>query len=239
MSSNFSRARASAALRRSATTSRKTIGLTHKTASSDWKLETLEPRLLLSGDLAPGVHALEGSIDQPGEQDRFEFVVTEKTRFLFDGLQGDQIQWQLKGSNATDKFDLRNLTATGDRFLDLDPGTYNLTVDGIGDRTGVYTFRLIGIEASVPLAANIATTGILPAGGQAALYSVNLEAGDRMYFQAASGNGAGTWTMFDPTASSVWGQNSLQSDSGPFVAQRAGTYWMSVEGQSGATTALN
>lgn len=71
---------------------------------TNWKLETFEPKLLLSGDLAPGVHRIEGSIDQPGEQDRFEFSVQERTRFLFDGVQGDQISWQLQGPNNTDQF---------------------------------------------------------------------------------------------------------------------------------------
>lgn len=44
-----------------------------------WTVETLEPRLLLSGDLAPGVHRVEGSIDQPGEQDRYAFTLDERT----------------------------------------------------------------------------------------------------------------------------------------------------------------
>jgi hypothetical protein len=83
---------------------------TVKTHRPQWKIETLEPKLLLSADGAPGVHRIEGSIDQPGEQDVYEFVVAEQTRFFFDGLSGEQMSWQLQGSNTTDRFDSRTLT---------------------------------------------------------------------------------------------------------------------------------
>ena len=33
-----------------------------------WSVEQLEPKLLLSADLMPGVQEISGSIDQPGEQ---------------------------------------------------------------------------------------------------------------------------------------------------------------------------
>ena len=89
-----------------------------------WKLETLEPKILLSADGAPGVHRIEGSIDQPGEQDVYEFVVAEKTRFFFDGISGDQMSWQLQGSNSADSFGSRTLGSISERFLDLNPFTH-------------------------------------------------------------------------------------------------------------------
>ncbi|MBK9216986.1 MAG: LEPR-XLL domain-containing protein [Uliginosibacterium sp.] len=65
-------------------------GTTHR---GDWSLEGLEPKVLMSGDLIAGVHLVEGAIDQPGEQDTFEFVVQDSTRFYFDGVQGASISW--------------------------------------------------------------------------------------------------------------------------------------------------
>jgi len=47
-----------------------------------WSVEKLEPKLLLSADLMPGIHEISGSIDQPGEQKKYEFVITEKTKFF-------------------------------------------------------------------------------------------------------------------------------------------------------------
>ncbi len=204
-----------------------------------WKLEALEPKLLLSGDLAPGLHRIEGSIDQPGEQDRFEFSVQARTRFLSDGVQGDQISWQLQGPNNTDQFSLRNLTQPGDSFLDLEPGSYLLTVDGSGDRTGNDAFQRIGIEAALTLVPGTETSGQLPAGGHAALYRVDLAAGDRLYFQAGTASATGYFSRFDPGATRVWRQDSLTSDRSAYTALRSGSYWMSVEGATGATTALD
>ena len=57
-----------------------------------WSVEQLEPKLLLSADLMPGVQEISGSIDQPGEQKQYEFVITEKTKFFFDGIDNNKIK---------------------------------------------------------------------------------------------------------------------------------------------------
>jgi hypothetical protein len=164
-------------------------------ARPQWKLETLEPKLLLSADL-PGVQHIEGAIDQPGEQDVYELVLTERTRLLFDGLEGDQIQWQLASAQAS--FDSRDLTRTGDRFLDLVPGSYRLTVDGQQDRTGAYAFRLIGEQSAIPLQANQAASGWLEPGTQADLYAIEVQ-GRRSPELSSAGSMAGlasqTWPI--------------------------------------------
>ncbi|HET7865596.1 MAG TPA: LEPR-XLL domain-containing protein, partial [Burkholderiaceae bacterium] len=236
MSTKSSRDRAVAALRRTSNShhGRTKPNLSQKQA---WRIETLEPRLLLSADLAPGVERVEGAIDQPGEQDQYEFVVTEKTRLLFDGVDGSRMQWQLDDANTT-LFSSRDITVNGDRFLELSPGTYRLTVDGLQDATGSYSFRLLGDQATTPLALNQPTTGTLQPGTQAALYSFTAQAGDRIYFQGDAGAANPAWTLFDPTARIVSGTNGW-NDGGPFTAERSGTYWLSIEGQSRATSAVD
>ena len=202
-----------------------------------WKIETLEPRLLLSADAMPGVARIEGAIDQPGEQDAYEFVVSEKTRLFFDGVDGNQVQWQLRQAGTT-LFNSRDVTATGDRFLELQPGTYSLSVDGINDTLGSYTFRLIGDQAATALEVNQSTSGTLQPGTQATLYSFSAQAGDRLYFQSDASTSSPRWTMFGPAANIVTGTNSW-SDGGAYVADRTGTYWLSIEGPSGVTSAVD
>ena len=198
-----------------------------------WRVESLEPRLLLSADAVPGIASIEGAIDQPGEQDRYEFVVTEKTRLFFDGIDGAQVQWQLRQGQNT-LFDNRDMGTVGDRFLALQPGTYQLNVDGVGDALSAYKFRLIGEDAATPVQANTAVVGQLQ-GAQAGLYSVQAQVGDRLFFQTDSGNSNLRWTLFDPAAAIVSGTNRW-SDGGAFVASRSGTYWLSVESVAGAST---
>ena len=60
---------------------------TNQEETSVWQLEILEPRLLLSADMMPGVHELEGVIEQPGERDVYEFVLDKQSRVLFFGLK--------------------------------------------------------------------------------------------------------------------------------------------------------
>ncbi len=204
---------------------------------SPWKIESLEPRLLLSADPIPGVARIEGTIDQPGEQDAYEFVVTDKTKLFFDGTDGSQVQWQLR-QGSTALFNSRDLTASGDRFLELQPGTYSLNVDGLNDTLGSYAFRLIGEQAATVLAVNQTVAGRLEAGTQAALYSFSAQAGDRLHFQTGSSTGSPRWTLFGPAANIVSGTNGW-SDGGAFTADRSGTYWLSIEGQSGAAAAVD
>ncbi|WP_227559049.1 LEPR-XLL domain-containing protein, partial [Acinetobacter calcoaceticus] len=45
-----------------------------------WTVEQLEPKLLLSADLMPGIQEITGAIDQPGQQKQYEFVIKEKTK---------------------------------------------------------------------------------------------------------------------------------------------------------------
>ena len=71
-------------------------GWTKQKETSTWQLEVLEPRLLLSADILPGIHELEGVIEQPGERDVYEFVLDKQSRFLFDGIKGAQINWYLE-----------------------------------------------------------------------------------------------------------------------------------------------
>lgn len=214
-------------------------GTTHSgTAASvlpvpQWKIESLEPRLLLSAEAMPAVASIDGSIDQPGEQDRYEFVVTDKTRLFFDGINGAQVQWQLR-QGQTSLFDNRDIGAIGDRFLALQPGTYQLNVDGVGDALSAYKFRLIGEDAATSVQANTAVVGQLQR-SQAGLYSVQAQAGDRLFFQADSGNSDLRWTLFDPAATIVSGTNEWR-DGVAFVAGRSGKYWLSVEAVAGAST---
>ncbi|MBC7379989.1 MAG: LEPR-XLL domain-containing protein, partial [Burkholderiaceae bacterium] len=234
------RARAAAALRRSSTASvevKRQTKVPHATGAAaqapQWRIESLEPKLLLSADALPGIASIEGSIDQPGEQDRYEFVVTDPTKLFFDGIDGAQVQWQLRQGQST-LFDNRDIGAVGDRFLALQPGTYQLNVDGVGDALSAYKFRLIGEDAATLMQANTAITGQLQ-GAQAMLYSVQAQMGDRLFFQTNPGSSNLRWTLFDPAATIVSGTNGW-GDGGAFVATRSGSYSLSIEALAGSSS---
>ena len=61
-------------------------------------LETLEPRVLMSGDVNPAALTLSGSIDVPGEKDYYAFSVEESTRIVFDSqTRNSELNWRLEG----------------------------------------------------------------------------------------------------------------------------------------------
>jgi hypothetical protein len=212
---------------------------TKKSSNSTWKIEVLEPKLLLSADAIPGIYPIQGTILQPGQQNTYDFVVQQQTRFLFDGVQGDHIQWALTGPTNANSFSTRNLTDTGDKFLDLQPGTYHLNVDGVQDQTGTYSFRLLGEDAAVQLNPNSITQGTLNPSTQAQLYRLDVQAGDRLFLQSGSPSATGYWTLFDPTANVISGRNGLNTDSGVITASKTGPYWLSIEGTPDATASLD
>lgn len=109
--------------------------------------EAVEPRLLLAADVPPVM----GTIEVPGETDRFAFTLTEPKKVVFDSLTAtNNMFWALadqKGSIVSN----RNLAQSdsydfsGGNVLDLQAGEYTLSIDGRGDATGNYAFRLLDI----------------------------------------------------------------------------------------------
>ena len=111
--------------------------------------EALEPRVLLAADPLPAfvVAQVNGSIDAPGEADRYVVNIDSGTRILFDSLTNNsQINWSLSGPNGTvvanhsfassDSYDF----GSANPLLRLEPGEYTFTIDGAGDSTGAYSF---------------------------------------------------------------------------------------------------
>lgn len=191
-----------------------------------WTVEQLEPKLLLSADLMPSVHEISGNIDKPGEQKQYEFVVTEKTKFFFDGVEGAKFNWSLKGKEFGQEFSTVELAQDSHKFLDLVPDTYQLTVDGEDDKTGSYSFRILGESAALVLLPNQPTNIKLDPSSQAVLYKIDLSKGDRVFFENQISNA--TWSIFDPNAQIV--KNRLNTlDNQGFEVIKSGTYWLSID----------
>jgi hypothetical protein len=103
--------------------------------------ESFEPRVLLDGTaIAPP--RIDGSLDAPGETDRYTFTLSENLRVVFDSLTNNSnIRWSLSGPRGTVVSD-RPFSQTdsadlgGDIAYDLAAGDYTLTVDGVADTTG-------------------------------------------------------------------------------------------------------
>jgi hypothetical protein len=174
-------------------------------------LEPLEQRLLLDIDpLAPQLAALQGALDVPGETDRYTFSLTAEKRLLFDTSASDaSIYWSLEGPRGQEVAD-RPFAATGwsgNPTVDLVPGDYTLTVDGTGDATGSYAFRILDLAAAPVLPLGTPATATLDPGNITALCQFPAQAGDKVYFDSQNITGTVYHTLLDPYAQPVFAKS--------------------------------
>lgn len=172
-----------------------------------------------------------GSIAIPGEEDRFIFSLTERKLLHFDSLvDSDLLSWKLEGPSG----ELSNrFFNNSDQFwsaMEAVPGSYVLTVEGSGDATGAYSFRLQDLAGAVPLTPGSPASGSLSPAMETDLYRFNAIAGDRFFFdlQASDGTSNTSWQLFDPYGNSVF--QRFLSDVDTQVLLNTGSYTLVVEG---------
>jgi len=196
------------------------------------RMESLEPRLLLSADLTP----ISASLDVPGESDVYVFSLTEKKRINFDALtQNGNIRWSLAGPNGqivtnrsflnSDSYDIG-----GANIFDLEVGEYRLTIDGVGDTTGTYAFRLLDLVNAAKLTPGTRVDGTIE-GKETDLYQFDVQAGDRLFFDRLGLSGSNpSWRLVAPDGSLVFGPNGFD-DIDTLTLGQTGTYTLMMEGR--------
>ncbi|MEP7300698.1 MAG: LamG-like jellyroll fold domain-containing protein, partial [Caldimonas sp.] len=202
-------------------------------------LEALEPRVLLSGD--PMGARVDGSLDVAGETDRYSFTLSDDLRVVFDSLTQDLgIRWTLNGPNgalvtdrsfsSSDSIDFSSPIA-----MDLTAGDYTLTVDGAGDATGAYSFRLLNLALAPTLALGAVASGQLDPANQTDAFAFSVAAGQSVYFDNRGSTGDAYWRILDPFGRQVSGPNSLGTDPGRLSLAFDGSYTLLVEGRIDST----
>lgn len=206
------------------------------TVSHHALFETLEPRVLLSGDLNP----IQGSIDLPGEVDRFTFAISEAKTVVFDNLADLQGSWSLHdGEQAIiagrDLASSDAGTQSQAAAINLKPGSYVLSVDASGDRTGAYAFRLLDLASATDIAEDEIVSGELDPGDSTAAYKVTLAEGARYTFDTLNTEGADAgntaWRLIGPAGQLVTGGSYADT---AVVVGEGGVYTVLVEGRLGS-----
>src|SRR5690242_18328566 len=145
----------------------------HRHTARPFRLEALEPRLLLSGSpLAPEELTLgtakNGAITVPGEQDRYTFTVPQPGLVVVDALAAsptsssfnNYITWFLTGP-AGNQIASSGFGFNSSDLMNLAAGDYLFTVDGTGDAVGTYSFRIQDVThgTATPLTLGTAVSG--------------------------------------------------------------------------------
>ena len=120
-----------------------------------------------------------GSIDVPGESDRFTFSVLPGQRVYFDKQQGSQLvfDWSVNDESGA--------TVFSRSFLDRDTivltgGNYTIEMDGVGEGTGAYAFEVIRVPEPIvqPIGINEVVSGSIDIIGETDIYDSTLLVGN-------------------------------------------------------------
>ena len=206
--------------------------------------ESVEPRVLLAGDAV--VPRVEGRIDVPGEVDQYTFTLQNDVRVVFDSLTPNSgVEWSLDGPagsvvsgrsfRQTDSVD-----QSAPPVLGLKAGNYTLSVDGTGDTTGDYAFRLIDLGKAAALTPGIEVTGNLTPANETDAYTFSAIAGQRFYFDRTVSGSDTWWRLIGPDGKALWGPDGMGSDEAVVTVAQTGVYTLLVEGRVTSTaTATN
>ncbi|MBC7153134.1 MAG: LEPR-XLL domain-containing protein [Rhodobacteraceae bacterium] len=198
--------------------------------------EALEPRLLLSADLLP----VAGSIDLPGEEDAYVFVLNEATQIHVDALTPGDFEWKLTSDNGETLAGARIIYTDG-RYasspaaIALASGTYRFSVAGLGAQTGEYRFALRDLADASTITPDTPVEGTLATGRENDTYEVTAEAGERISLAFEELTGA-TWFQLQARVTGPTGQEVLDSIFNPGTTAQSvrlpvsGTYFVTIEG---------
>ncbi|WP_442506615.1 hypothetical protein SH528x_005469 [Novipirellula sp. SH528] len=185
------------------------------------------------------------AISVVGEQDSYTFTLGAASRLYFDALAtAGNISWTLTGPAGievngryleNDHYSYSGIESS----LNLIAGDYQLVIDGVGDATGAYSFRLSNLVTATPLTPGIPVSGSLDPASETDAYRFNATAGERFYFDSQTATPENAyWRLLDPLGRVV-ANNFLGSDMEPPTLPLSGTYTLLVEGYFYDTTPVD
>src|SRR5262249_6152826 len=129
-----------------------------------------------------------GTISVAGEQDTYTFTLATDAQLSFDSQTNSlNLRWTLTGPagaavsnqpfNRSDAGD-----ETGDSILRLPAGDYVLTINGAGNATGSYQFKMQDLAAALQLTPGTPVAGQLAPANETDFYQFTAAAGERFYF---------------------------------------------------------
>ncbi len=168
----------------------------------------VQPVTIASQPLTLG-SLVNGSIDIPGGQDQYTFSLPAPALLYFDALssngsfKGDVLALTGPAGTVVNNLDF---TATFP-VLNLIAGDYTLSVDGFGDFTGPYQFRLSDLAQATSLTPGTPQSGTLDPATETDLFQFTAAAGDQFFFDVQERSGAsrraGGWSIRSATSCSI------------------------------------
>ncbi len=209
----------------------------------------------------PGAGA--GRLDVPGEKDVYTFNATAGQVVYFDELTGFNCgsphRWKCVGPTGGILFDEIFASAgpcdlhDAGRFVLTNAGPYSVTVYGLEDGIGDYSFRIVPtanqsfdvtLNQTIQPNSPAAGSGSIELPGSSDTYHFTVGAGTPVYFDARSGNNCGgvlQWRCITPSGTTVFDQVFAATgpcgptDPGLLTLTNAGVYEVVVSGREDGT----
>ncbi|MHB8861524.1 MAG: putative Ig domain-containing protein [Pirellulaceae bacterium] len=198
----------------------------------------VQPVTTISQALTLG-NVINGSIGVTGHQDLYIFNLAAPALLYFDALTNNaSLTWTLTGPAGT-AVSNRAFNSGADTLLNLRAGDYTLTVDGTGDATGAYQFRLFELAQASALTPGTPQSGTLSPGNESDLYRFSAAAGDKFLFDAqTSSGGNAAWRLIGPYGNILFNTN-LSNDVNTLTLSQPGSYTLLLEGAIGNTGSVS
>ena len=213
-------------------------------------------------DGVPGVGA--GNIETPGVQDIYTFTALSGQVVYFDELNTvdciSPVNWKVTDSAGDLVFNTQGLGISGCGAVDAGQftltrgGTYTITVEGAGQGTGTYSFKIWNVPAPQQFTIAIGDTvsdgapgagaGNIETPGVQDIYTFTAASGQVVYFDelnVVNCLSSIQWRVTDSAGEVVFGTQHLgtsgcgEADAGQFTLTRGGTYTITVEGAGPGT----
>src|SRR5256886_466201 len=173
---------------------------------------------------------VQGSIDTPGETDRYTFTLDQDRNLYFDSITSPGFTWSLTGP--------RGAVVSGRDFR----GPYTLFLEGRYFVSGAtaFTFNVQPVtDDTVPLTLGARVDGAIGHAGQADRYTFTLTDSRQLYFDSLSESNL-VWSLSGPRGTVVSGRDFRGSDSrdfggNPVLDLVAGDYTLTIDA-AGETT---
>jgi ELWxxDGT repeat protein len=202
--------------------------------------------------LTPGT-PVSGTLDPAYETNLYKFNANAGDQFDFDSqsLTGaPNAYWRLIDPYGGVVFSQYLSSDAGTQTL-VAAGTYTLLLEGyIGDTTtGSYTFNVqpMGnvpptIISGIPLTLGTTVNGTIAIAGQQNIYTFNLAADSKLYFDALTNNSSLEWSLVGPAglvvnSRSITYTDGLYIGGNPLIDAPAGAYSLTVFGPGSTTGA--
>ena len=175
-----------------------------------------------------------GTISLPSQVDRFTFFGTAGQRVYLDtfDLDAEDISITVSSPSGRTVWSMNHSTDAGPTYL-VESGTYTISVDGGGDTTGDYSFRIIDLSTATAIGYGTVIAGQLSPQSATAAYRFSGTNGQRVNLENIAASAANAnWRLVSPAGQNLLGPANISGTLGEAVLPATGTYLVLVEGFS-------